>query len=139
MLTESMVPSALGHWRDYAELCKPRVVGLIVFTAVIGMFLATPGAVPLAILIPATLGIGLAAGSAAAINHGFQRHDHEFHEPSGPPWIHSNSAAGDVWLAPSGSTSQPRTVEPSAAAADTSVNEPGSAGAGAGPSRIVGC
>ena len=69
MLTESMVPSALGHWRDYAELCKPRVVCLIVFTAVIGMFLATPGAVPLAILIPATLGIALAAGSAAAINH----------------------------------------------------------------------
>ena len=69
MLTESMVPFALGHWRDYAELCKPRVVGLIVFTAVIGMFLATPGAVPLAIFIPATLGIGLAAGSAAAINH----------------------------------------------------------------------
>ncbi len=64
-----MVPSTLGHWRDYAELCKPRVVGLIVFTAVIGMFLATPGAVPLAILIPATLGIALAAGSAAAINH----------------------------------------------------------------------
>ena len=69
MLTESLVPSTLGHWRDYAELCKPRVVGLIVFTAVIGMFLATPGAVPLAILLPATLGIGLAAGSAAAINH----------------------------------------------------------------------
>ena len=64
-----MVPSTLGHWRDYAELCKPRVVGLIVFTAVIGMFLATPATVPLAILIPATLGIGLAAGSAAAINH----------------------------------------------------------------------
>ena len=69
MLTESLVHATLGHWRDYAELCKPRVVGLIVFTAVIGMFLATPGAVPLAILIPATLGIGLAAGSAAAINH----------------------------------------------------------------------
>ena len=69
MLTESLNPSALGHWRDYAELCKPRVVGLIVFTAVIGMFLATPGAVPLSILLPATLGIGLAASSAAAINH----------------------------------------------------------------------
>ena len=69
MLTESLNPSALGHWRDYAELCKPRVVGLIVFTAVIGMFLATPGAVPLSILLPATVGIGLAASSAAAINH----------------------------------------------------------------------
>ena len=52
---------SLAHWREYAELCKPRVVGLIVFTAVIGMFLATPNWVPLATLIPATLGIGLAA------------------------------------------------------------------------------
>ena len=59
----------LGHWRDYAELCKPRVIALIVFTAVIGMFLSTPGAVPLSIFIPATLGIALASASAAAINH----------------------------------------------------------------------
>ena len=56
-------------WRDYLELCKPRVVLLIVFTAIVGMFLATPSAVPLDIFIFATLGIGLAAGSAAAINH----------------------------------------------------------------------
>ncbi|MCZ6666650.1 MAG: heme o synthase [Gammaproteobacteria bacterium] len=61
--------ASIGHWRDYAELCKPRVVGLIVFTAVVGMLLSTPGAVPLAVFIPATLGIGLAAASAAAINH----------------------------------------------------------------------
>ncbi len=69
MSTNLAIAATLGHWRDYAELCKPRVVGLIVFTAVIGMFLATPGTVPLAVLIPATLGIGLAAASAAAINH----------------------------------------------------------------------
>jgi len=56
-------------WRDYLALCKPRVVSLIVFTAVIGMLLSTPGMVPLDILVFGTLGIALAAGSAAAINH----------------------------------------------------------------------
>jgi protoheme IX farnesyltransferase len=56
-------------WRDYLELCKPRVVYLIVFTAIIGMLLSTPGLVPLDVLLIATLGIGLAAASAAAINH----------------------------------------------------------------------
>jgi protoheme IX farnesyltransferase len=53
----------------YLGLTKPRVVLLIVFTAVVGMFLATPGFVPLNILLFATLGISLAAGSAAAFNH----------------------------------------------------------------------
>ena len=59
----------IGLAREYFELTKPRVVTLIVFTAVVGMFLATPGAVPLNILLLATLGISLAAGAAAAINH----------------------------------------------------------------------
>jgi protoheme IX farnesyltransferase len=54
--------------REYLELCKPRVVSLIVFTAVIGMFLATPGMVPLQVLVAATVGIALVAGSAAAVN-----------------------------------------------------------------------
>jgi protoheme IX farnesyltransferase len=49
-------------------LTKPRVVSLIVFTAVIGMFLATPGMVPLQVLVFGTLGIALAAGAAAAVN-----------------------------------------------------------------------
>ncbi len=53
----------------YFELCKPRVVALIVFTAVVGMFLATPGWPPLHALIAGTAGIALAASSAAAINH----------------------------------------------------------------------
>jgi protoheme IX farnesyltransferase len=63
-------PTQISHasWRDYYELCKPRVVFLIVFTAIVGMFLATPGMVPLHPLIFGTLGIGLAAASAAAIN-----------------------------------------------------------------------
>ena len=53
----------------YFELCKPRVVALIVFTAVVGMFLAVPGWPPLSALLAGTLGIALAASSAAAINH----------------------------------------------------------------------
>lgn len=53
---------------NFYELCKPRVVMLLVFTAVIGMFLATPGMVPWQPLIFGTVGIGLAAASAAAIN-----------------------------------------------------------------------
>ena len=53
----------------YFELCKPKVVALIVFTAVVGMFLATPGWPPLSALLAGTLGIALAASSAAAINH----------------------------------------------------------------------
>jgi len=55
--------------RSYFELTKPRVVALIVFTAIIGMFLAVPGMVPWRPLVFGTLGIWLAAASAAAINH----------------------------------------------------------------------
>ena len=61
--------TATPTWRDFLALCKPRVVALIVFTALIGMLLATPTLVPLDLLLVANLGIALAAGSAAAINH----------------------------------------------------------------------
>jgi protoheme IX farnesyltransferase len=54
---------------QYLELTKPRVVLLIVFTAVIGMFLAVPGWPPLRQSIAGFIGIWLAAGSAAALNH----------------------------------------------------------------------
>jgi protoheme IX farnesyltransferase len=56
-------------WRAYLALCKPKIIALIVFTAVVGMFLAVPGMVPLDALIFGTIGIGLAAASAAVINH----------------------------------------------------------------------
>ncbi len=56
-------------WRDYYELTKPRVVMLIVFTAIVGMFLAVPGWPGTAALLFGTLGIGLAASSAAVFNH----------------------------------------------------------------------
>jgi heme o synthase len=58
-----------ADWRDYYELTKPRVVLLIVFTAIVGMFLAVPGWPGAGALLFGTLGIGLAASSAAAINH----------------------------------------------------------------------
>ena len=58
---------------NYLDLCKPKVVVLIIFTAIIGMFLAVPGMVPLQVLVFGTLGIGLAASSAAAFNHFLDR------------------------------------------------------------------
>jgi heme o synthase len=60
--------------REYYELCKPRVVMLITFTAIVGMFLATPGMVPLDRLLLGSLGITLMAASAAAINQLLDRH-----------------------------------------------------------------
>jgi heme o synthase len=62
-----------GRWRDFLELTKPKVSLLIVFTAVVGMVLASPGMVPLPALIFGTLGIALASGSAAAFNHVLDR------------------------------------------------------------------
>ena len=56
-------------WRDYYELTKPRVVMLIVFTAVVGMFLSVPGFPDPVALIFGTLGISMAASSAAVYNH----------------------------------------------------------------------
>ena len=63
------LPAGLAQrLRAFYALTKPRVVSLIVFTAVIGMFLAAPAMVPPRLLLAATLGIALVAGSAAAIN-----------------------------------------------------------------------
>ncbi|MFL6647192.1 MAG: heme o synthase, partial [Sulfurifustaceae bacterium] len=55
------------------ELTKPRVVALIVFTAIVGMFLSSPGLLPLGPFLFGTLGIAAAAGSAAAFNHVLDR------------------------------------------------------------------
>ena len=56
------------RWRQYYALTKPRVVQLIVFCAVIGMFLAVPGWPPLVPTLAATAGIWLVAAAAAAFN-----------------------------------------------------------------------
>jgi protoheme IX farnesyltransferase len=66
--TQVLAPGFSQRLRAYLSLTKPRVVSLILFTAVIGMLLASPGAVPAGLLLAATLGIALVAGAAAAIN-----------------------------------------------------------------------
>jgi protoheme IX farnesyltransferase len=66
-------PVVVAGWRDYLELTKPKVVALIVLTAVVGTLLAVPGWPPFNALVWGNLGIALAAGSAAAINHVLDR------------------------------------------------------------------
>ncbi|MBK7364412.1 MAG: protoheme IX farnesyltransferase [Nitrosomonas sp.] len=64
----SISQSVTERLQQFYRLTKPRVVSLIVFTAVIGMFLAVPGAVPLDTLVLGTIGIAFVAGAAAALN-----------------------------------------------------------------------
>ena len=68
-MTELALSSISFNWRKYYNLCKPKVVFLIVFTAIVGMLLSTPGALPLDTFLAATIGIGLASASGAALNH----------------------------------------------------------------------
>ena len=65
----SELTSEAVSWRDYLEMCKPRVVLLMLLCALVGMFLATPGMVPIDTLVLGLTGIGLVAGSAAVVNH----------------------------------------------------------------------
>ena len=65
----SEVITERASWRDYYEMCKPRVVMLMLLCALVGMYLATPFAVPLDVLVLGLVGIGLVAGSAAVVNH----------------------------------------------------------------------
>lgn len=67
------ISSPAISWKNYLTLCKPNVVLEMLFTAVVGMLLAVPGVPPLDTLFYATLGIALAASSAAAINHFIDR------------------------------------------------------------------
>jgi protoheme IX farnesyltransferase len=67
-VSEINLRDARSSFQNFLALCKPRVTALIVFTAMIGMFLATPDMVPLNILLAATVGIGMASGAAAAFN-----------------------------------------------------------------------
>src|SRR5258706_9500251 len=69
-ISPMQLASTAAHFRlrQFLSLTKPRVVSLIVFCAVIGMFLAVPGWVPPKLLLAATIGIWLVAGAAAAVN-----------------------------------------------------------------------
>ena len=64
-----MSESLLARWPDFFELTKPRVVALMLITAVIGMCMAVPGFVPWQPLVLGNIGIAFCAGAAAAINH----------------------------------------------------------------------
>jgi protoheme IX farnesyltransferase len=68
-MTVARMTAIAARAAQYLELTKPRVVALIVFTAIIGMFLATPALPPWETVVLASIGIWLAAGSAAALNH----------------------------------------------------------------------
>jgi len=69
-----MTTLTLANWTQYYNLTKPKVVFLIVFTAMVGMLLAAEGAVALDIFVFGLCGIGLAAASGAAINHVVDEH-----------------------------------------------------------------
>ena len=64
-----MSDTLMARWPDFLELTKPRVVALMLITALIGMCMAVPGFVPWEPLLLGNIGIGLCAGAAAAINH----------------------------------------------------------------------
>ncbi|TRX55138.1 heme o synthase [Thalassomonas sp. M1454] len=66
---ETSVDTSPVSWREYYEITKPKVVALLVLTALVGMSLSVPGAIPWQVLIPAMLGIGLLSSASAAINH----------------------------------------------------------------------
>jgi protoheme IX farnesyltransferase len=73
VVTSSGYALPQAHWRLYLALTKPRVVALIVFTAIVGTLMSTPGMPPLSALLWGNLGIALASASAAAINQVLDR------------------------------------------------------------------
>ena len=86
MATPASAVQTRPTWKLYLELTKPRVVALIVFTAIVGTLLASPGWPPLDALIWGNLGIALASGSAAAINHVLDRNiDEQMSRTRGRP------------------------------------------------------
>lgn len=64
-----IISKSTASWRDFYEMCKPRVVMLMILTSMVGMFLAVPGFVPLDILILGNVGIALVSSSGAVVNH----------------------------------------------------------------------
>ena len=73
-MNESEITIRDTSWRDYLELCKPNVVGLMLVTSIIGMMLSVKEMVPILTLVFGNLGIALCAASAAVINHVVDRH-----------------------------------------------------------------
>ena len=63
------ISAMFANWRAYYDITKPKVVALLVLTALVGMSLSVPGGLPWQLLLPAMLGIALLSSAAAAINH----------------------------------------------------------------------
>jgi len=73
-MTEETVQTRTATWRDYYDLCKPKVVMLLLLTAIVGVVLASPpGDISIFVLVMSSLGIGLAASAGAAINQIVER------------------------------------------------------------------
>ena len=73
-MSESSYAINKSSWRDYFDLCKPKVVALLLLTAIVGVVLASPpGDISLFTLVISTTGIGLAAAAGAAINQIVER------------------------------------------------------------------
>ena len=68
-MSDVLIDNVRHAWRDYLEMCKPRVVLLMLMCATVGMFLSVPGAVSPSIILYGLLGIALVAASAAVVNH----------------------------------------------------------------------
>ncbi len=68
-MSDALPVSATSGWRDYYEMCKPRVVLLMLLCTLVGMFLATSSFVALDLIAYCLVGVALVAGSAAALNH----------------------------------------------------------------------
>ena len=68
-MSDVLQAKALSGWRDYCEMCKPRVVLLMLLCTLVGMFLATNESVPFDLIVYCLVGVALVAGSAAALNH----------------------------------------------------------------------
>ena len=68
-MSDVLIDNARHVWRDYLEMCKPRVILLMLMCATVGMFLSVPGMVPPKIILFGLVGIALVAASAAAVNH----------------------------------------------------------------------
>ena len=86
------------HPRAYLELTKPRVVLLMLITALVGMFLAVPGWPPFGLMIIALLGIAFSAGSAAVVNHLVdQRFDALMHRTANRPIPTGKISTANAW------------------------------------------
>ena len=68
-MSDVLQGKAFSGWQDYYEMCKPRVVLLMLLCTLVGMFLATNDSVPFDLIAYCLVGVALVAGSAAALNH----------------------------------------------------------------------